>query len=262
MKKYVVISTVLATAILVAGLAGCSSDKVNANTIGNTPAGNTQLSIIDNSSTTGIWVNGVGKVTVTPDIAILNLGLSDKQPTVAAAQANTTEAMNKILAALKQAGIADKDIQTTSYSIQQVTKWDNYKNESTIDGYMVSNMVSVKIRALDKVGDIIDAVSNAGGDSTRVNGISLTVDNPEGYYGEARGKAMADAKAKADQLASLAGIKLGAATYVTESTGYYPIQMPVMRDAAGGATSGVSVPISAGETEITLNVQVAFAIAQ
>lgn len=103
----------------------------------------------------------------------------------------------------------------------------------------------------------------AGGDSTRINGISLTVENPEGYYGEARGKAMADAKSKADQLASLAGVKLGAVTYITESTGYYPTPVPMMRaDAMGGAASAASAPISAGETEITLNVTVVYAIAQ
>lgn len=264
-KKYLVLSTILATALAVTALAGCSDGSINAtNPGGNVPVSGVKYAAADGSSQpSGIWVSGTGTVTVIPDIAVLSVGVYDKETTVAAAQAKATDAMNKLIAALKQNGIADKDIKTTGYSIQQVTRYDNTKNESIPDGYSVSNTVNAKIRALDKVGTIIDAVAAAGGDATRINGVSIMVEKPEGYYGEARGKAMADAKAKADQLASLAGAKLGAAYYITESSGYYPPPIPYVKDFAGSISAPqATTPISAGETEITLTVQVAYAIAQ
>ena len=267
MKKYLVLSTVLAAALALTALAGCSAGGVTtANPGGNIPATGavSYVPVNNGNQPSGIWVTGTGTVTATPDIATLNVGVYDKEATVAAAQVIATDAMTKVIAALKQNGVADKDIQTTGYSIQQVTRYDNTKNESIPDGYSVSNNVNAKIRALDKVGAIIDAVAAAGGDTTRINGVSMTVEKPEGYYPEARGKAMADAKARADQLASLAGVKLGAAYYITENTGYStpPVQYAAMSSAGGIAVPQATTPISAGQTDITLTVQVAYAIAQ
>ena len=266
MKKYFIISTILATALAITALAGCSSGPVTAANPGvNAPVSGVIYAATGGSSPqqSGIWVSGAGTVTVTPDIAILNLGVSDKETTVATAQAKAADAMTKIIAALKQNGLADKDIQTTGYNIQQMTRYDNSKNEAVPDGYTVSNNVSAKIRALDKVGAIIDAVATAGGDATRINGVSITVEKPEGYFGEARGKAMADAKAKADQLASLAGVKLGAPYYITENSGYTNPPMPYYAASSGGiAAPQIVTPINPGETQVTLTVQVAYSIAQ
>jgi uncharacterized protein YggE len=263
MKKYLVISTILATALAITALVGCGTGNVNAANPGaNAPITGAKYTAGDGTSQpAGIWVSGTGTVTVVPDIAILSVGVSDKEITVVAAQATAADAMTKLIAALKANGIADKDIQTTGYSIQQVTRYDNIKNEVIPDGYNVSNTVNAKIRALDKVGAIIDAVATAGGDATRINGVSIQVEKPEGYFGEARGKAMADAKAKADQLASLAGMKLGAAYYITENSGYTNPPIPYFaKDMAGGIAAQAVTPISAGETEVTLTVQVAYAI--
>jgi uncharacterized protein len=209
----------------------------------------------------GISVSGTGTVTVTPDIAILSMGVYSKETTVSAAQSIAAEAMNKVLAALRQNGLIEKDIKTTGYSIQPVTRYDNIRYESVPDGYSVSNTVSAKIKTLDKVGAIIDAVAAAGGDATRIYGVTVTVEKPEGYYGEARGKAMADARSKAEQLASLAGVKLGSAVYITESTGYYYPTPSFAAKDAGGISAPGSTPISAGETEITLTVQVTYTLA-
>jgi hypothetical protein len=118
-------------------------------------------------------------------------------------------------------------------------------------------MVTAKIRDINKSGTIIDAVAEAGGDLTRINGISFTVDNPTTYYTQAREKAMADAEAKAEQMADLAGIKLDKPFYISESGGYIPVPYAVRSyDAGVSATT----PISAGELEITLSVQVAYGI--
>jgi len=265
MKKHLLLATTLVTTIAVIGLAGCSGGSPTAASPsgGGVPGSVVLAAGSDNSSqTTGIWVTGTGTVTVTPDIALLSIGVSDQETTVAAAQAIANDAMNKVMAVLKAQGIADKDIQTSFFSIQPVTRYDNTKNESIIVGYMVSNMVTAKVRTIDKIGTVIDAAAAAGGDATRINGVTFSVDKPESYFGQARGLAMADAKATADQLASLAGVKLGGAFYITESSGNIPTPVPIMRAAAGGGATQVTTPISAGETEITLTVTVAYTISQ
>jgi uncharacterized protein len=221
---------------------------------------NQPLNINVGSQQTGIWVNGQGKVTVTPDIATLTLGVSAQTTTVAQAQSQAATAMDKVMAALTGAGVAKKDIQTQNYSIQQVTRWDDKSQQQVVLGFMVSNTVVAKLRAMDKIGSVIDAAAEAGGDFTRINGINFSVEHPEQYYVQARELAMKDAKSKADQIASLSGIKLGKPTYVTENS-YIPTSYPVaykMDAASGGA--GASTPITAGETDITLSVQVTYSI--
>ena len=112
-----------------------------------------------------------------------------------------------------------------------------------------------------KAGTVIDAVAVAGGDLTRIDSISFSVDDTTGYYAEAREKAVADAEAKAKQLAEVAGVKLGKAVYVSESS-YVPgpiYRQDLIAEKAAGAPA-VETPISPGEMEITLNVQLAYAI--
>jgi uncharacterized protein YggE len=248
MKKYWLVIVSLVLVLAVVGFAGCSS-------------GPTTIGTVDiNSQQTGIWVNGEGKVTVTPDIATLWLGIEAQATTVAEAQAQAATAMEAVMAALAENGVAEKDIQTQYFSIYQVTRWDDDKDEQVVIGYRVSNMVTAKIRDIEQAGPVIDAVAAAGGDYTRINNISFSVDDPTPYYKEARQKAMADAKAKAGQLADLAGVKLGQPTYVSEGTIYPPV---VYRDAGMMAVpeAAPTTPISPGEIELTLNVQVAYAIA-
>ncbi len=212
----------------------------------------------------GIWVSGTGEVAVTPDNAILRLGIVSQEATVAVAQSKASDAMTKVMKALTDSGIAQKDIQTGSFNISQRTRYDQTTQMDIVVGYQVSNMVTVKIRETGKVGTIIDSVVQAGGDLIRVSGISFSVEDPTNYYQQAREKAMTDAKNKAEQLAKLAGLTLGKPTYVAEgaqSSASYSSSMGGM--AIPAPTIVMSVPpISTGETKITLNVQVAFSTAQ
>ncbi len=248
MKKglLVVIGLVLAVSLL---LIGCEEQEESSSEVALTGSISQQ---------TGIWVSGTGEVTVTPDVAILTLGVEAQETTVNAAQSEATSAMNAVMAALKSNGVADKDIQTQWYNISPVTRWDDRTSEQITTGYSVTNMVTVKIRDISKAGTIIDAVAEAGGNSTRVNGISFTVDDPAAYNTQAREKAMQDASAKAQQLATLAGVTLGKAIYISESGSYIPApyypKVYLDESASGG------IPISAGELEITLSVQVGYAI--
>ena len=209
----------------------------------------------------GIWVNGSGEVQVEPDIFNLSLGIVSQEDTLNAAQAAAAAAMEKVLATLKDNGIADKDIQTSRFNVRQVTQWNRETEKNEITGFEVSNMVNVKVREIDDAGTVIDAVVAAGGDLTRINSMGFTIDDDSEYRELARELAGDDARAKAEQLAKLAGVKLGQATYVTENSYSPPVIMrsyaeaaPVLIDA--GATTSI-VP---GELTVTVTVQIAYAI--
>ena len=239
MKKYWLAAIGLVLVLAAVSLSGCA----NIETAGS------------NSQQEGIWVSGEGKVSVIPDIATLSLGISAQAASVAEAQSQAAEAMNGVMSALADNGVAEKDIQTQRFSIDQVTRWDDKNQQEVVIGYRVTNMVTAKIREIDKAGAVIDAVAAAGGDLTRINSISFSVDDPTPYYKEAREKAMADAKAKGEQLAKLAGVELGKPTYISEGT-VSPVYPPMYKEAAGTAPT----PISPGELELTLTVQVAYDI--
>jgi len=236
----------LMLALAVVGLCGCSPELSNV-----------QLSCQQK----GIWVTGQGEVTVTPDIATLRLGIAAEAPTVAEAQSQAAEAMDKVMAALKDNDVDKKDIQTQYFNIRQVTKWDRIKEEEEVIGYRVTNMVTAKIREVDKAGTIIDEAAKAGGDFTRIDSISFSVDEPSAYYEEARKEAMADAKAKAEHLAKLGGVSLGKPTYISEGAQTPPvIYREAVMEAGIPAPAPAPTPISPGELEISLTVQVAYAI--
>jgi uncharacterized protein YggE len=241
-NRLLVIALVLVSVAL--ALIGCTSD--------------TGSTVFTNNQQEGIWVTGTGKVFAAPDIVSLSLGIEAQEASVAEAQAAAAETMDRVMTALRTSGVADKDIQTQYYSIQQVTRWDRDTQEEVVVGYRVSNMVIAKIREIDKTGSIVDAVAAAGGDLTRINNISFSIDDPSEYNREARDKAMVDAKAKAEQLASLGGVRLGKPIYISESVSY-----PVGRAPAVGieeAAPSTVTQISPGELEISLNVQVVYAI--
>jgi uncharacterized protein YggE len=250
MKRNWFLAISLASVLAIVGLVGCSP--------GTTLQGDIE-GINISSQQEGIWVTGQGKVTAVPDIVALRLGVEAQEVSVAEAQTQAAEAMDRVMSALTENGVAKKDIQTQYFSIRQVTRWDRVKEEETVIGYRVTNTVTAKIRDIDKAGAIIDAVAEAGGDLARVNSIGFSIDDPSDYYEEAREKAMADAKAKAEQLAELADVTLGRPTYI--STG---IQVsPIVRGAVAvdeALAPAPETPISPGEMEISLTVQVGYAI--
>ena len=215
---------------------------------------------VNSNQQTGIWVNGQGKVTATPDIATISVGIQSQETTVAAAQSKAQAAMDQVMQALKAQGVAEKDIQTSSFYISQVTQYDNTKQEQNVVGYMVSNTVTVKIRDISKTGTTIDAVANAGGDLTRINGITFSVDDPTNYYNDARAKAIDDAAAKAKQIAAKAGVKLGKITYITENNNFTPIYQTLDMKSAGAPVPAVSTSVSPGSLDITSTVQIVYAI--
>ncbi len=250
-KSLMVLSAVLLA--IAFGTAGCESLSPPSSAAG-VPS---LASGIFNQQNTGIWVTGEGKVSAVPDVAILNLGVEAQADSVAKAQGQAATAMTAVVAELTRFGIAEKDIKTQYFNIAAVRRWSEKDGREILIGYQVTNTVTAKVRKIDDTGAIIDAVAEAGGDYIRINNISFTVDNPAAYYDGARVRAMADAAAKAKQLADLANVKLGKPTYISESGAY----LPVVRDFyAEAAMPAAPTPISAGEMEIRLSIQVVYSI--
>ncbi len=250
-NRILYLAGILLIAIIIVGVNGC--DSITGPASSKVPIGSQQ--------TTGIWVTGEGKVTVTPDIAILSLGVEAQADTVAQAQSEASSAMNEILTALRSSGVEETDIQTQYFSIYPTRRWDPDTGEEELTGYQVTNMVTVKVRKVEDTGTIIDTVAAAGGDYIRISSISFTVDDPVPYQEEARAKALADAQEKAQQIADNADLKLGTPTYINETSSYnpYTVNMPY--------GLGIPVPtietsssISPGETTVTVIMQVAYGI--
>ncbi len=255
-KKWLWLTGLVAILVPVFLLAGCSPLVARGPMLGGSPQG-----VIISNQQEGIWVNGEGKLTVAPDIATVSLGIQAQAATVAQAQSDAASAMDKVMKALTANGIADKDIQTENFSITQVTRWDDKTQQQITIGYSVSNTVAAKMRELDKVGTVIDAVATAGGDFTRINDISFSIDDPTIYQRDARDKAMANARNKGEQLAGLAGVKLGSPTYISESS-YVPV--PIYKSGAmmeGAAPAPApTTPITPGQLDVTVDVQVVYSI--
>ena len=260
MKKiWIAIACVVVLGAII-GLTGCSEAKPAV--LAAEDLSNVEINV--SSQQEGIWVNGSGKVSVTPDIALLSVGIEVQKETVAEAQAIAAEAMDNVIAALKDNGVKEEDIQTQQYSIRKISEWyepiyDEGGKEEIV-GYRVTNVVTAKIRDIDEVGTVIDTTAAAGGDYIRIDSIGFTVDDPMPYYEEARAQAVEYAKAKAEQLAQLSGVALGDPTYISESS-YYPSPNYIRSDMAyeSGAPA-VETPISPGELEITANIQIVYDI--
>lgn len=212
---------------------------------------------VDQPQQTGIAVNGSGSVTVVPDIGVVSIGIEVTRPAVADARAEAAGSIDAVRASLQQNGIADQDIATQYFSIQpQYGPGEpaDRPGVPVITGYTVSNQLQVNVRQLDSVSQVVDGAVAAGGNAVRVNGVSFTVDEPERYQSEAREKAVADARARAEQLADLAGVTLGAARAITEVSGSGP---PDPREAVR-SQAGTDTSFSPGQTEVTLTVSVVY----
>jgi uncharacterized protein YggE len=262
MRRTVII---LAAIMLVTlSLVGCAPSPAVVYQSG-APAGGTAITsggIVVSQQNVGLWVNGLGKTTGTPDVVILTLGVESQQKTVAQAQKAAIDAMSSVMQVLKDSGIADKDIQTSQYNIQQITKWDENQDTYVVVGYRVTNTVTCKIRDINRAGSIIDKAVVAGGDLIRVNGISFTVDDPTPYYKIAREKAVQYAMEKARQIAQASGTRLGKVLYMSEDTSYIPPMAGnyAMKYAAMDSAAAAPTPISAGELEFQVTISMVYEI--
>lgn len=216
---------------------------------------------------TGILVSGEGRISVEPDLAIVNIGVEAQAETVAQARGDAAEAMTNVVDAVKGHGLSDADIQTTSFNIwpqyqyEEIERDGRRVNRQVLVGYTVSNSAAIKVRDLGAIGPIVDEVAEAGGDFTRISGISFTVEDTKPFMDDLREAAFQEAEAKAEQLAGLAGIELGQAVFISEGVATPDVVRSNLAFRAVAAESAMT-PISAGETELRLTISALFGIGQ
>lgn len=226
-------------------LTGCEGDT----TVNVPPQG-------DSNTTNGITVSGLGEVRAAPDIAIINIGIEASGATVQEARDKGADAANKLIASLKGNGVEDKDILTTSVNIYPQYFYSQ-NDPPRITGYIANNQLAVTVRDLEKAGKVIDDGVAAGGDAARLQGIAFGIDDPEPLLKEAREKAVADAKSRAETYAGAAGVKIGAIVSISESSS---TGSPILRAPATGGSFDSATPIQPGETTVSANVAIRFAI--
>jgi uncharacterized protein YggE len=205
---------------------------------------------------TGITVTGVGRAATPPDLAFVDLGIRVAGRTVAEARQAGAAAAERVLEAVRSSGLAAEDIQTAAFSIAPRYR-HTPAGESHVDGYEVNNAVTLRVRDLAAVGGLVDAAAAAGGDDAVVHGIRFALEDDRSPLARAREAAMADAAARAAQLAAAAGARLGAVLAIEEA-GQGGIHVKLAREAMLSADSGT--PIEGGSAQVTVAVTVRYAI--
>jgi uncharacterized protein YggE len=210
----------------------------------------------DTTATHTITVSATGTVTLVPDVARINLGITTTKPTVKAAREAGARAMTDIIASLKALGIADRDIQTTNISL-----YPQYGSGSApkVVGYQMSEQVLVTVRDLDNAGDAIDVATAKG--ATDVNGISFEVDDPVKAQNDARAAAVEAARVSAQSMATAGKVTLGAVVSITDATAPMPpIWYGYGARAGAAADAATPTPVQPGTQDLAATVTVVFAI--
>jgi uncharacterized protein YggE len=207
-----------------------------------------------------ISIEGHGEVMAAPDTAFVTSGVTSQGATAREALDANTLAMKELIAALKAAGIEAKDIQTSGFSVNPNYVYSDARDENgytlppKINGYQVTNSVTVRVRALASLGEVLDKAVTVGANT--INGVSFSVADPSHLYDEARKSAFANAKQKAELYADAAEIELNAIRSITENLGYdQPPPMP-MATAMYDRAEASPVPVEAGELMFSVNVSV------
>jgi uncharacterized protein YggE len=204
------------------------------------------------SPRTAISVSGEATVSVPPDLALVDGGVTSEARTAREAADNNKVAMSRVLLALKAAGIDDRDIQTSRLSLQP-QGGPNRPGPPAVAGYRAGNRVTIRVRDVTRVASVIDTLMAAG--ANELGGINFMVSQASRLLDEAREQAVADARRKAEIYARAAGVTLGAPLSITEegSSG----AMPFRKLAAGMAAA---TPVAQGEETLTVTVNVSWAI--
>ncbi|MGE0045175.1 MAG: SIMPL domain-containing protein [Hyphomonadaceae bacterium] len=201
-----------------------------------------------------LTVSAEARVDAAPDLATINLGVTTEGQTAQAAMQANAQRMTGLMAALRRAGVAERDVQTSNISINPQYVYGEGV-PPRITGYQASNQVTVRVRDLANLGRTIDSTVAAGGNT--INGVSFSIDDPEPQLNEARTRAMTRARERADLYARAANMRVHRIVSISE--GYNvppPIPMPMMMRSE--AANDASSPISPGEVRTTANVTVVF----
>jgi uncharacterized protein YggE len=212
-----------------------------------------------------LTVSAEGRSARKPDLALFTAGVTSTGKTAGEALAANSADMNRVIAALKRAGIADRDIQTSNLSLNSVYAPQRPRPDGTMEpeqplivGYQASNTVNVRQRKLGEFGQVIDTLVSAG--ANQVGGPGFQIDNPDEALDEARSEAVAKARTRANLYARAAGLKVLRILSISEAGGYAP-QPQMMNTRAMAADAGGAAPVAAGEVVLSASVTVQFELA-
>jgi uncharacterized protein YggE len=217
-------------------------------------AGAQQASITQTIAGTRLDINASGEVTRVPDLAVITAGVVTRSATASGALQQAATRMARVRDALKQAGIADRDIQTSNISLNPEYTYEN-NQPPKLNGYSASNQLTVRFRDIANTGKILDALVSQG--ANQISGPNLTVDKPEAALDEARAKAVAAGRARAELYARSLGMRIARVVVVSESGSSYPVPPPmpmVMMQRAEAADS----KIDPGEQKLQVNLAMTF----
>lgn len=208
--------------------------------------------IVQTVAGTRLDISATGEVTRVPDIAIITAGVMTRSASATAAIADNAKRMERVRAALKSAGIDDRDIQTSNLSLNPEYRYqDNQPPQLT--GYTASNQVNVRFRDIRNTGRILDALVAQG--ANQISGPNLSIDKPEAALDEARLKAIAAGRARADIYARALGMRVVRLLSVSESGGYSAPPMPM---AVRAQMADASTKIDPGEQQLQVTVAMSF----
>jgi len=213
-----------------------------------------------------ISVSGYGEAFGAADIATFSFSVVSEKSTVAAAQTDATNKINAITKYIKDAGVAEKDIQTTDYSVYPQYEYNQIvcvsypcpSGRQVLKGYQVRQTTTIKVRDLAKAGELLTGVGGKG--ATEMSGLQFTFDDPNKLQNDARGKAISDAKAKADQLAKQLGVSLVRVVSFNENGGGYPGPMYTKAVGMGGDAVQSAPEISVGQNKVSISVSITYEI--
>lgn len=202
-----------------------------------------------------ITVVGTGEVAAVPDIARVTIGVVERADSAADAMRANTAQMNRLIAVLDTVGIGPRDRQTASLQINAEYSYPNSGGRSQLEGYTARNTLIIRVKDLATIGDVLDALVEAG--ANQLDGIAFDVSEPGSLLDEARAAAVADARRKADLLATSAGVTLGPVQSIAE-IGYQPMPTPMMRSEVMAAAE--AIPVEAGEQTLQVRVTTVWTI--
>lgn len=205
-----------------------------------------------------INLNGHGEVRMAPDMAVVNAGVLSQALTAGEALAANAAAMNSVMAALKEAGIEAKDIQTSNFAVMPRYDYNNDGRSPRLAGYDVSNTVTVTVRKIEGLGAVLDKLVSAG--SNQINGIQFAVDKPDAALDEARKLAVTDARKKAELYAGAGGVELGPILSISEGTSYSPPIPMAWGKMMQADAMAAPTPIAAGEQTLSIDVSITWEI--
>ncbi len=208
-----------------------------------------QAAIAQTIAGTRLDISATGESIRTPDVAIISAGVVTHSQTASGAIQDAADRMQRVATALKRAGIADRDIQTSNVSLNPEYKYDNNQPPQLV-GYTASNQLTVRFRDIRRAGTVLDALVSQG--ANQISGPNLVVDNPDAALDEARAKAIATGRARADLYARALGLRVVRIVSVNESGGYPASPAPVMMMNARAKAADTNIEAGEQKLEVTL----------